>query len=143
MSQSRSSTRRQRAVIEDLFTSEANEREVLARHDVTQSLYSRWLADERFAEALEERIAQAHHAGRIMLARAAPEAAKKLIELAKGKEGETTRKACLDIITTQTPTTSNSTASPPNETETVSPLSPEAASRLLAFLAEGNQHAGN
>ncbi len=137
MSKLKPLTRRQRAVIEDLFTSEMKEQEVLDRHHVSRTLYSRWLADERFNAEFEERIAQAHRAGRIVLARAAAEAANKLVTLAQGESGETTRKVCLDIISAQTPGTGvPATPHLPDPQETPTCLTPETASRILAILAE-------
>ena len=57
MSNPKSLTRKQRAVIEDLLGTEMDEKSVLESHDVTPILYSRWLTDQRFAEALERRMA--------------------------------------------------------------------------------------
>lgn len=138
MSKPKPLTRRQRAVLDDLFTSEMKEHEVLDKHHISRTLYRRWLADERFNAEFEEWIAQAHRAGRIVLARAAAEAANKLVTLAKSGDGETTRKACLDIIAAQSPTATApaATTSPPAASEApTTPLSPETASRILALLA--------
>jgi hypothetical protein len=49
-------TRRQLAVIEDLFAGELDEQAVLNKHNVTPSRYEQWLAEEQFAEQFEERI---------------------------------------------------------------------------------------
>lgn len=138
MSKPKSLTRRQRALIEDLFADDANEQQVRAKHKVSRELYARWLADERFLEALENRIAQAYRAARIILARAAAETARTLIELTKGDKGETARKACLDILAAQAPAAPNSAAPGPTEPDTVPALSPETASRILALLAEAH-----
>jgi hypothetical protein len=138
MSKPKSLTRRQRALIEDLFADDANEPQVLARYKVSRKLYARWLADERFQEAIEKRIAQTHLAGRIILARAAPEAATKLTTLAASGEGEPARKACLDILAAQGPIAPGTAAAspPPASSQAVPPLPPETASRILAILAE-------
>jgi hypothetical protein len=139
MSKPKPLTRRQRVVLDDLFTSEMKEQEVLDKHDVSRSLYHRWLADERFNAEFERRIAQAYQAGRVALARYAPEAASKLIELTacEGKP-DIARRACLDIIATQNPATTapSAVASPPAASEPpTTPLTPETASRILALLA--------
>jgi len=141
MQETKKLTRRQRAVIEDLFTSEMEDEEVLAKHNVAPALYSRWLSDERFVEQFERRIAQAYHASRVTLARYAPVAAGKLITLTDCEKEETARKACLDIVTfnaTATGTATQSTA--PREAQTPSnvELPPEVASRLLTALTETN-----
>ncbi len=133
--------KKQLAVIEDLFTSELDEAEILRKHGVKPALYRKWLADEQFKEFCERRLAQAYHSSRVLLARNAYAAAERLIELTKCDQSETARKACLDIIAAQNPSTLNR-VSPPNPqttTETVSlaSLSPEIAGRILAVLAEG------
>lgn len=146
MSKPKSLTRRQRAVIEDFFADKADEQTVLNKHHVTRSLYDRWLADEHFQEAIEKRIAQAHLAGRVVLARSALQAATKLVNLTQQGTGETLRKACLDIIASQPTPTPGPPASEaqPRESEVITtPLPPETASRILAILAEGRQGAGN
>ena len=132
-------TRRQQAVIDDLFNGELDEQAVLARHNVSHALYNRWLADERFAERFERRIAQAYRSGRIVLARYATAAAVKLIELTDCKKEETARKACLDIITLHCPTQGNAGSTTRAAAETApadAELPPETASRILAALAQ-------
>ncbi len=141
MSKPKSLTRRQRTVIEALFADNASEQQVLAEHGVSRDLYARWLADERFQEAFENRIAQAHRAGRLALARAASQAASALIALAQGKPGETTRKACLDILATQPNAPLNSAAGQTEAPEIPTSLNPETVSRLLAILAEPSSDA--
>ncbi len=139
-------TRRQRAVIEDLFTAEMEEPEVLDKHDVSRNLYNRWLADERFEAAFEKRIAQAYLAGRVILARYAHAAAFKLVELTACKDKpDIARRACLDIIGTENPTPTDPTAETQQDDPTLAtaPLTPETASRILALLAEGKQIVGN
>jgi len=131
-------TKRQSAVIEDLFTSELDEEEVLEKHNVSQALYGRWLADERFVEQFERRISQAYCSGRVTLARYASVAAGKLIELTDCEKEETARKACLDIISLdpvaaggRAPTAAAQDENTPGDSE----LPPEIASRILTVLA--------
>jgi len=131
-------TRRQRAVMDDLFTSELDEQAVLQKHNVSHALYNRWLAGECFAEHFESRIAQACRSGRIVLARYATAAAVKLIELTDCEKEETARKACLDIISLQGPNQANPRPTARAENEATPPdseLPPETASRILAALA--------
>jgi hypothetical protein len=141
MSKSNQLTKRQLAVIEDLFTDELDEREVLEKHGVKPDVYRKWLADERFIEHFERRLAQAYHSSRIALARHALAAADRLIQLTKCKQNETARKACLDIIFPQSPSSANhaSSADVQGAGEDIHPTSalpPETASRILAILAE-------
>ena len=138
MLKSKKLTRRQLAVIEDLFMAELDEQAVLDKHSVSRSLYERWLADEQFTRQFNERVALAYRWSRVILARHAPHAAAKLVELTQCDKGETARKACLDIISSHTPASHGTpTQRPPSEGEVTEPeLSPEKASRLLAALAE-------
>jgi hypothetical protein len=136
MRQTKSLSRRQRAVIEDLFTSELEEQAVLEKHHVSPTLYHRWLADERFMEQFEQRIAQAYRTGRIILARYATLAATRLVELTDCEKEETARKACLDIISLHSPASVPSAPATGDPKDPEATLPPEVASRLLAALAD-------
>jgi hypothetical protein len=132
--------KKQLAVIEDLFTAELDEAEILKKHGVKPGLYRKWLADEQFTGHLEQRLAQAYHSSRVLLARSVRTAAERLIELAKCGQNETARKACLDIIYPQNDDTVKRASSPVAQTtnESVAPVSltPEKASEILRILAE-------
>jgi hypothetical protein len=144
MTQSKKRIQRQAAVIEDLFAGELEEQEVLQKHHVSPSLFERWLADERFAEQFEQRIARAHRQSRVILARCVALAAAKLVQLTESESQETARKACLDIISLHASSgRQGSSDSQPHADEPppAHNLSPETASRLLAALAEDEQHA--
>ncbi|MCX5646991.1 MAG: hypothetical protein NTZ17_20270 [Phycisphaerae bacterium] len=140
MTESTKLTRRQAAVIEDLFTSKLDEQKVLEKHHVSPRLFEQWLADKRFAEQLERRIAHAHRQSRMILAHCVPEAATKLAGLMDSQNQETARKACLDIISLEARVArqeSPDTASDPAGSPPAHTLSTETASRLLAALACG------
>lgn len=136
MSKRKQLTRRQRAAIEDLFTGEMTEPEVLAKHNVSAALYDRWLNDEAFCECFERRVARAYREARLTLARHAPKAAKTLIDLTKCQKEETARRACLDIVAP--PTAPDPAVKTPGRTEPdpAAELPPETATRLLAALAQ-------
>jgi hypothetical protein len=138
MSERKRLTRRQLAVIEDLFADKAKEQEVLDKHHVSAALYDRWLADERFCEHFEQRIARTYREARLILARHAPQAAQALIQLTQCKKEELARKACLDIIAPQT--TSGPGVAPAateeNDLDPTAELPPETVTRLLAALAD-------
>jgi hypothetical protein len=145
MSKSRKSYRRQAAVLEDLFAGELDEQEILAKHSLDQDTYTHWLADPHFAALLERRIARAHHEARLILARYAPIAATKLVDLTQSEKEEVARKACLDIIALHAP--ADSSHAPPERGDapdrrparesaaSTGELPAELASRLLAALA--------
>jgi hypothetical protein len=137
MSKSKKQNKRQLAVLEDLFAGKLDEQEVLQKHHVSPSLFERWLGDERFAEQFERRIARAHRRSRMILARYAPTAANKLVELTESENQETARKACLDIISLPAPADrqeSPDVTPDPAGSPSAHTLSPETASRLLAAL---------
>jgi hypothetical protein len=139
MSKTMKLTRRQRAVLDDLFVGNLDEQEVLDKHRVSRTVYHRWLAGERFAAELEERIVHSYRQSRVILARGAAKAADNLVGLAGSEKGETARKACLDIIALHSPSRADDKQDPtakPKPDPSTPELSPETASRLLAALAE-------
>ena len=138
MSESKKLTKRQLAVLDDLFAGKNEEQTILKRHHVPRALYEKWLADERFVRRFEQRIEHAYRQSRMILACNASEAARRLVELTQKDTGETARKACLDIITRQHSTGRKAPSEvPPVQQATASEkdLPPETASRLLAALA--------
>lgn len=138
MRKTKSLTKRQLDVIEDLLAEDMDERAVLDKHNVKPALYNRWLTDERFVAALELRVARAYRAGQVILARYATLAASKLVALTECQQGETARKACLDII--NVPSTAPAKPAGDAKAALEKPkelnLAPETVSRLLAVLAE-------
>jgi len=140
-------TKRQLAVIEDLFSdfSMADEQAVLDKHKVSRNLYNKWLADSSFIEQIEQRIAAAHRQSAALIARYAPLAAAKLVQLTDSEKEETARKACLDIISmpqiaslkSQTENHKAKIANRGTSDSQIAPqLSDQTVSRLLAVLAE-------
>jgi hypothetical protein len=133
-------SKKQLAVIEDLFAGELDEAAVLQRHKVSQRLYNKWLADEGFAAAFAERIGRAYRQSQLIIARYAPLAAAKLVQLTASDNAETARKACLDIISMPTAYPRLGVAGTATDPAGAhGELSPEAASRLLAALAETDE----
>ncbi|MBN2589848.1 MAG: hypothetical protein JXA96_08290 [Sedimentisphaerales bacterium] len=132
-------TKKQIDVIDDLFASELNEKEILQNHKVSRALYNKWLADENFMRDLDNRIAIAFKRSAARLAGNVSKAVEQLITLSKG-DNDISRKACLDIIALQKQVLINQ---PQVRQETKTPeipantnLSDEAAGRILAALAE-------
>jgi len=128
---------RQIAVIDELFTGEASEQDVLAKCKVSRKLYGRWLTDETFAAELDRRMAEAYRRSVLLIARHAPKAADRLLELTKCEKEETARKACLDIISL--PGTGQTTAASETSPAGSPKLTPETAGKLLAVLAGTNE----
>ena len=138
-------TQRQLAVIEDLFAGELDEQAILDKHNVDRQLYSKWQNDDDFIEQFEKRIADAYRQSAVLIARYAPLAAAKLIQLTESDKAETARKACLDIISMPILTANRKaqlsreesrlagTQAQPADTQQ---LSEQTAGRLLTVLAE-------
>ncbi|MBN1806839.1 MAG: hypothetical protein JW837_16445 [Sedimentisphaerales bacterium] len=133
-------TNRQLAVIEDLFAGRLEEQEILDKYKLGRRLYNKWRNDDAFNSRLEKRIAEAYHQSAVLIARYAPVAAAKLIQLTDSDRPETARKACLDIISMPVHIAGlkdkSSDTPQPDETSPSVPLNPETAGKLLAVLAE-------
>ena len=91
-------TKRQLAVIDDLFAGEIEEKQILAKHKISMSVYRKWASETAFLDEIGFRIDSARRQGDFIIARYAPVAAAKLIQLTESEKEETARKACLDII---------------------------------------------
>jgi hypothetical protein len=130
----RTVTKKQRAVIEDLFAGVADEQQVLDKHKVGRRLYENWQRDEVFLREFEFRFQKERRQSEMIIARCATVAAAKLVQLTESTNPETARKACLDIINLLRP---NAGPKPDENPDADQPqdLPPELASRLLAALA--------
>ncbi len=128
-------TKKQSAVIADLFEGGMDETEVLQRYKVSTQLYREWLADELFADELKFRIESARRTGELIIARYTPVAAVKLVGLIDSDKDETVRRACLDIMSAARQTDTATTDSAESN-EYQPDLPPALASKLLTVLAE-------
>jgi hypothetical protein len=132
-------SKRQLAVIDDLFAGELDEQAVLDKHGVSGNVYNKWLTDEVFQAEFARRISGARLASEALIARYCLVAAAKLVQLTDSENQETARKACLDIISL--PKVSAKMAEQTdkeqkgNEGQTEQ-LSADTASRILAALAD-------
>ena len=134
--------KKQLAVIDDFFGGELDEQAVLEKHKVNRNIYNRWLADELFVSEFDRRVMSAHRQSAVLIAKYAPLAAAKLVQLTESEKEETARKACMDIISL--PALLDKRIVQPGEpqvSETKLPqrLTERAASRLLATLAQIEQ----
>ena len=98
MSRRRSLSQKQRAVLDDLLSEDYDEDEIRRRHRLIRGTLNRWLSDALFIEEFERRVRFSRFLGAALLAKSSYDAANKLINLKEGKNPETERKACLDII---------------------------------------------
>ncbi len=135
-------SKRQLAMIDDLFAGELDEQAVLDKHRVSRNVYNKWLADEEFQAEFARRIAGAHLASEALIARYRLVAAAKLVQLTDSESQETARKACIDIISfprvaaKKVERISEEQKSDEGQGEQ---LSAETASRILAALAESDE----
>jgi hypothetical protein len=127
-------TKKQRAVIEDLFAGEASEQQVLDKHKVGRRVYEKWQTDDFFLREFELRLQRERRQSEMIIARYATVAAAKLVQLTESTNPETARKACLDIINLLRPNAGLKPSEEP-DAEEMPVLPPELASKLLAALA--------
>jgi len=128
-------SKRQLAVIDELFAGGMDEAEVLQRYKVSTQLYREWLADQLFADELNFRFESARRAGELIIARYTPVAAVKLVGLIDSDKDETVRRACLDIMAAGRQTDTATTDS--CESNEYRPdIPPALATKLLEVLAE-------
>lgn len=135
MAEKKQLSRRQLAVLEDLFSGGLDEQAVLDKYKISRNLYSRWLANEAFAEQFAQRIDGAYRQSAVLIARYAPLAAAKLVQLTESEKAETARKACLDIISMNHDPSLVSRQTSDEQRATNDGLSAETASRILEILA--------
>ncbi len=125
-------TLKQKIILDELFNG-VDEQTAAAKHKITMQTYRRWLGQSEFISELQYRIESAHRQSRILLARYRPLAAAKLIELMNNGEGETLRKACLDILSLPEKTNREQNNSNDNA---VMKISNKKASQILRILAQ-------
>ena len=138
MAKSKQLTKRQLAVIEELFSDELTEQQVLNKYKVSRTLFNKWLSNETFTEHFDKCIIAAYRQSTAYLARYAGLAASKLVRLTESDKPDVARRACLDIISmlndsNEKPQFQRQEPKIPEQT-----LSSEAAGRILAALAEVN-----
>lgn len=142
MAQRKKLSKKQLAVIDDLFSAELDEQAILEKHKVNRNVYNRWLADGLFVSEFDRRITSAHRQSAALIARYAPLAVAKLVQLTELDKEETARKACMDIISLPALLDKRIVQSgelQTGETQPPQQLTEQTASRLLAVLAQAEQ----
>jgi len=135
-------SKKQLAVIDDLFSGELEEQAVLEKHKVSRNVYNGWLAEELFSSEFDRRIMSAHRQSVALIAKYAPLAAAKLVQLTESDKEETARKACMDIISLPAlldKRMAQPSESQTDESQTIRQITEQKASRLLAALAQIEQ----
>jgi hypothetical protein len=132
-------TKKQLAVLDDLFGEDASagEGQILAKHAVKAVDYRRWHGEEAFSQEFSARMDSLSRQSRLLIARYASYAAAKLIALTESENQETARKACLDIIDRlQTPDSRLQAKDGREYGLAEGQLTPEVAEKILAVLAD-------
>jgi hypothetical protein len=132
-------SKKQLAVIDDLFGGELDEQAVLEKHRVNRNVYNGWLANELFTSEFDRRIMSAHRQSAALIAKYTPLAAAKLVQLTESEKVETARKACVDIISLPAfldKRTARPNESQSDESQILRQITEQKASRLLAVLAD-------
>ena len=135
-------SKKQLAVIDDLFSGELDERAVLEKHKISRNVYNGWLTDGLFSSEFDRRITSAHRQSAALIAKYAPLAAAKLVQLTESEKAETARRACLDIISLQAlldKRIAGKGESQKDQAQTLQQITELRASRLLAALAQAEQ----
>ena len=125
----KTSVKRQREVINDLFSGEKGNQEVLRDHNVSGALFERWLNDSSFISAIELRVRWSE----LMLLRNKVLASEQLVVLSKCNSHATARKACLDILRMKGVVDISGEGGDKEKSE--GELTPELAGRILAAMA--------
>ncbi len=130
-------SRKQLAVLDDMFKNSLTEQETLEKHNITPSRYRKWLENGLFGQEFNDRIDAAIRQTKLVMVRYLPWAAERLIQLTASEKDETARKACLDVISSHNDDTAQNIAEASQPQKKLPPgLTPEMASRMLAMLAE-------
>ena len=135
-------SKKQFAVIDDLFSGELDEQAVLEKYKVSRNVYNGWLADGLFSSEFDRRITSAHRQCDALIAKYAPLAAAKLVQLTESEKAETARRACLDIISLQAlldKRIGRQGESQKDQTQTLQQMTEQRAGKLLAALARAEQ----
>ncbi len=134
-------SKKQLAVIDDLFAGTLSEQQILTKNGVSKNLYRKWLADAEFVSEFKNRLDWLNMQSQANIARHSGHAAAKLISLVDSDKEETARKACLDILSLvransqKTDNKAHKTDFQPATSHHSSELPPETASKLLQVLA--------
>jgi len=124
---------KQLRVLDDLFSGEMSEKEMLERHKVKRRTYEEWYEEELFAKEFKRRVNFLNRQAELILARYKSLAAAKLVSLTDSEREETARRACLDIISLKGQDDGKGRADGEADKEE---LSEEKANAILSALAE-------
>jgi hypothetical protein len=129
MGKGKTLVKRQKEVINDLFSGGKGEQEVLRKHNVSGALFERWLNDSAFISEIKRRVRWSE----LMLLRNKALASQQLVKLSNCDSHATARKACLDILRMKGVVDISGAGGDKEKSE--GDLTPELAGRILAAMA--------
>jgi hypothetical protein len=88
----------QSMVINDMLDPNMTEEAVLRKHNVSEKRYRKWMFMRNFRKEFEYRLMCSRRMSIMMLNKYTPVATAKLVELTQDENGETARKACMEIV---------------------------------------------
>ena len=130
----------QRQVMLEMAEQGLSEREAEARHRLSSGTIAKWFGNEEFRREMRCVIEAANWIARVLIARGATEAAKRLVALTECQKEETRRKACVDIIG-MLPEEARRQGAAGEASQVPEWFDEQTASRLLAALAEDHGQA--
>jgi hypothetical protein len=126
----------QRAVMKDLLESQLPEYEILEKHKVCPWRYRIWLKNGLFAREYNARVDARMRQGKLIMLRCFPQAAEKFVNLIESVKEETSRKACVNLISLWKSDEAGQTPADKNDHDQTPQLSQEKAAKIWAVLAE-------
>jgi len=90
-------TKKQKGVLEDLFSGPLTVPEVLEKWKVTRKTYFRWHAQEFFASEFRRLLSIVHSESELICARYSAEVAMKLVSLTVAEKDGVARMACMAV----------------------------------------------
>ncbi len=129
-------TKKQKGVLEDLFSTSLTVQEILEKWKVRRPTYDRWHSQDLFAAEFKRRLKLMRNESDLIFARYSVEVAMKLVSLTAAQKDEIARKACLDVINHYNRKPKTRFMKKPQIESKPKTLPPDVASRMLAFLTE-------
>lgn len=129
---------RQRRLANNLFDLNLSCRQALKKSQVSERIFTAWLADNWFSDLVDKRSRAAVQISRMLLSRNAAKAAEQLTELMNSDKEETARKACLDVLTAANEININETGQDAEQTHKQQPcgFDQEVAAKVLQVVTE-------
>ena len=129
-------TTRQLKVIDSLFKMGGDEKAVMKKHRISHRVWHKWVSDKDFVEGITSKLKSYKMASQILLAKYNSLAAARLVQLCESKNQETSRKACLDIITLEENSKQKKQKTSELPAKPRTKINNKTASKILAVLAE-------